>query len=99
MSAEQVCARLNEAAGKWGVQATKVVLSEISLPREAQEAVRGGHTRQAALLDSVGEAKSPVYTEGTIELFGEAWNATSPRPIAPGKKVRISRVVLEVEEL
>jgi membrane-bound ClpP family serine protease len=55
--------------------------------------------RQAALLGSVGEAKSPVYTEGTVELYGEGWNATSSRPIPPGKKVHVSRVVLEVEEL
>jgi membrane-bound ClpP family serine protease len=55
--------------------------------------------RQATLLGSVGEAKSPVYTEGTIELSGENWQATSQRPIAPGKKVRVKGVVLEVEEL
>jgi regulator of protease activity HflC (stomatin/prohibitin superfamily) len=97
--AEEVGSRLNEAAGKWGVQATKFEISEISLPREAQEAVQHGRTRQTALLGSVGEAKSPVYTEGTVELYGEGWNATSSRPIPPGKKVRVSRVVLEVEEL
>jgi regulator of protease activity HflC (stomatin/prohibitin superfamily) len=97
--AEQVCARLNEATAKWGVQATKVELSEITLPREAADAVQRGRTRQAALLGTVGEAKSPVYTEGSVELYGETWAATSPRPIAPGKKVRVSRVVLEVEEL
>jgi regulator of protease activity HflC (stomatin/prohibitin superfamily) len=97
--AEEVCSRLNEAAGKWGVQATKFEISEITLPREAQEAVQRGRTRQAALLGSVGEAKSPVYTEGAVELYGETWNANSPRPIPPGKKVRVSRVVLEVEEL
>jgi len=97
--AEGVCSRLNEAAAKWGVQATKLEISEITLPREAQEAVQRGRTRQAALLGSVGEAKSSVYTEGTVELYGEGWNATSSRPIPPGKKVRVSRVVLEVEEL
>jgi regulator of protease activity HflC (stomatin/prohibitin superfamily) len=96
---EEVCALLNEAAGKWGIQATKVEVTDITLPRESQEAVQRGRTRQAALLGSVGEAKSPVYTEGTVELYGEAWNATSVRPIAPGKKVRIRGVVLEVEEL
>jgi len=97
--AEEVYARLNEAAGKWGVQATKFEISEITLPREAQDAVQRGRTRQAALLGSVGEAQSPVYTEGTIELYGETWNANSQRPIPPGKKVRVSGVVLEVEEL
>jgi regulator of protease activity HflC (stomatin/prohibitin superfamily) len=97
--AEQVRARLNEAAAKWGVQATKLEISEITLPREAQEVVQRGRMRQAALLGSVGEAKSPVYTEGTIEMYGEMWNAASSRPIAPGKKVRVSRVLLEVEEL
>ena len=69
------------------------------LAREAQEAVQRGRMRQAALIGSVGEAKSPVYTEGTIEMYGEMWNAASPRPIAPGKKVRVSRVLLEVKEL
>jgi regulator of protease activity HflC (stomatin/prohibitin superfamily) len=97
--AEEVLERLNAAAGKWGIQATQIELREITLPREAQEAVQRGRTRQAALLGSVGDAKSPVYTEGSIELYGETWNATSQRPIAPGKKVRVSRVVLEVEEL
>jgi len=97
--AEQVRARLNEAAAKWGVQATKLKISEITLPRETQEAVQRGRTRQAALLGSVGEAKSPIYTEGTVELYGEGWHATSSRPIPPGNKVRVSRVVLEVEEL
>jgi regulator of protease activity HflC (stomatin/prohibitin superfamily) len=97
--AEDVLGRLNETTGKWGIQATRIELREITLPREAQEAVQRGRTRQAALLGSVGDAKSPVYTEGTVELYGEAWNATSSRPIAPGKKVRVSRVVLEVEEL
>jgi regulator of protease activity HflC (stomatin/prohibitin superfamily) len=96
---EQVRARLNETAAKWGVQATKLEISEITLPREAQEAVQRGRTRQAALLGSVGEAKSSIYTEGTVELYGEGWNATSSRPIPPGKKVRVSRVVLEVEKL
>ena len=97
--AEQVLARLNEVAAKWGARATKLEISEITLPREAQEAMQRGRMRQTALLGSVGEAISPVYTEGTIEMYGETWNATSPRPIAPGKKVRVSRVVLEVEEL
>jgi regulator of protease activity HflC (stomatin/prohibitin superfamily) len=97
--AEQVRVQLNEAAAKWGVQATKLEINEITLPRETQEAVQRGRTRQAALLGSVGEAKSPVYTEGTIELYGEGWPATSSQPIPPGKKVRVSRVVLEVEEL
>jgi regulator of protease activity HflC (stomatin/prohibitin superfamily) len=97
--AEQVRVQLNEAAAKWGVQATKLEINEITLPRETQEAVQRGRTRQAALLGSVGEAKSPVYTEGTIELYGEGWPATSSQPIPPGKKVRVSRVVLEDEEL
>jgi regulator of protease activity HflC (stomatin/prohibitin superfamily) len=97
--ADEVCSHLNDASRKWGVQSTKFEISEIILPREAQEIMPRGRTRQAALLGSVGEAKSPVYTEGTIELYGEAWNATSPRPIAPGKKVRVNRIILEVEEL
>jgi len=97
--AEEVRSRLNEVAGKWGIQTTKVEVTEITLPRESQEAVQRGRTRQAALLGTIGEAKSPVYTEGTIELYGEEWTATSTVPIAPGKKVRVSRVMLEVEEL
>jgi regulator of protease activity HflC (stomatin/prohibitin superfamily) len=97
--AEELCSRFNAAAVQWGVQATKVEFNDIVLPRAAQEAVQRGRTRQAALLGSVGETKSPVYTQGSVELYGEVWNTTSQRPIAPGKKVRVTGVVLEVEEL
>ncbi len=97
--AEQARSQMNATGQTWGGWAMKIELRHISSPSAAQDAGQRGRMRQAALLGSVGEAKSPVYTQGTIEMNGEIWNAASPRPIAPGKKVRVSRVVLEVEEL
>lgn len=53
-------------------------------------------------LGSIGETRSRVYQEGTVYLNGELWSATSGKPIAENKKVKvISRngYILEVEEL
>jgi regulator of protease activity HflC (stomatin/prohibitin superfamily) len=82
--AEQVCARLNEAAAKWGVQATKLEISEITLPREAQEAVQRGPTRQAACparwarrnLPSIPKAPlSYMAKDGTLPARGRSRRA------------------------
>jgi regulator of protease activity HflC (stomatin/prohibitin superfamily) len=97
--AEEVCRRLNTPGLTWGGWAMKIDVRGITPRPVAPEAVQGRFTSQSSLLGSVGEAKSPVYSEGTIELSGENWHASSQRPIAPGKKVRVKGVVLEVEEV
>jgi membrane-bound ClpP family serine protease len=49
------------------------------------------------LLDRIGEARTTVYTDGKIFLDGEEWHAISSRPISAGERVRVLRIVLEVE--
>lgn len=53
-------------------------------------------------LDAVGEAKSDIHQEGSVQVMGELWSAFSAKPIAAGAQVRVIRregFVLEVEEV
>lgn len=45
-----------------------------------------------------GETQSFVHTTGTVSVDNKTWNAMSDEPIAPNIKVRIKRIILEVEE-
>jgi membrane-bound serine protease (ClpP class) len=56
----------------------------------------------AAIVGSVGLAKSGIHTEGSVLAMGEEWSAWSDDKIAEGKKVRVvSRdgFLLKVEAL
>jgi membrane-bound ClpP family serine protease len=46
----------------------------------------------------VGETRTTVYTDGKVFAAGEEWYAISQRPISAGQRVRVVRMVLEVEE-
>lgn len=48
---------------------------------------------------AIGNTLTAVQAEGQIEISGENWNATSKNPIPPNTKVRITRVILEVEQI
>jgi membrane-bound ClpP family serine protease len=50
------------------------------------------------ILDRIGEARTTVYTDGRVLLDGEEWNAMSQSPISAGQRVRVLRIVLEVEK-
>ncbi len=55
-----------------------------------------------ALIGQVGETRTRVYHEGTVQLQGELWSARSQRPIPAGRKVRViarEGFVLIVEEI
>ena len=52
-------------------------------------------TRWVGLL---GEAHTTIYTDGKVLLDGEEWNAVSHAPISAGQRVRVVRVILEVEK-
>lgn len=47
---------------------------------------------------AVGEALTPVFRDGRVSFSGEEWEAVSQAPIAAGRRVRVTRVLLEVEE-
>lgn len=45
-----------------------------------------------------GETVTTVYTAGRVFLAGEEWEAMSLSPISAGQRVRVVRMVLEVEK-
>lgn len=58
--------------------------------------VQVGETK--SLLGVIGETQTTVHADGTVEVDGQAWDAMSDHLIAPKSKVRVKRVILEVEE-
>jgi membrane-bound serine protease (ClpP class) len=54
----------------------------------------------AALIGEVGEAKTDIFDEGSVQLNSELWSAHSQAPIPTGSRVRVLRrdgFTLEVE--
>jgi len=51
-----------------------------------------------SLLGQTGEARTTVYTDGKVLLAGEEWDAMSQSPISAGQRVRVVRIILEVEK-
>jgi regulator of protease activity HflC (stomatin/prohibitin superfamily) len=51
-----------------------------------------------AAVGTWGETQTTVDTTGTIILGDRIWNDMSDHPIAPKTKVRVKRVVLDIEE-
>jgi membrane-bound ClpP family serine protease len=53
------------------------------------------------LIGQVGEAKTAIHTEGSIQVAGEQWSAWSEAPIPAGEAVRVIRregLILKVEK-
>ena len=49
-------------------------------------------TGAQGLLGEIGVASTDLDPDGKVFVHGESWNATSPRPIQQGEKVRVIRV-------
>ena len=49
--------------------------------------------------DAIGETQTLVYNDGSVEIDGVVWNAMSKQPIAPNVRVRVTKVILEVENM
>lgn len=47
---------------------------------------------------AVGETRTTVYTSGKVSLMGEEWDAVSQSPISAGQRVRVVRMIVEVEK-
>jgi len=43
------------------------------------------------LVGEVGEAKTKVYEEGSVQVAGELWSARSEKPIPAGSSIRVVR--------
>lgn len=46
----------------------------------------------------VGETLSPVFRDGKVLFSSGEWDAISQTPIASGRRVRVVRMILEIEE-
>ena len=54
-----------------------------------------------ALIDTIGEAKTDIHAEGSVQVSGELWSARSRQPIPVGSKVRViarEGFILDVEK-
>lgn len=49
------------------------------------------------LIGVIGETRTTVYTDGKVSLMGEEWDAMSQSPISAGQRVRVVRMIIEVE--
>lgn len=50
------------------------------------------------LAGAVGETRTTVYADGKVLVAGAEWDAMSQSPISAGQRVRVVRMVLEVEQ-
>ena len=54
-----------------------------------------------SLIGAIGEAKTEIHSEGSVQVAGELWSAWSPSRISAGSPVRVVRregFILEVED-
>jgi membrane-bound ClpP family serine protease len=56
-----------------------------------------GIPRDEQIGEGVGKAVTDVYRDGEIEINGVRWDAVSDEFIRAGDKVRVKRVIIEVE--
>jgi len=71
----------------------------------AQKTLEADRVRPAhdlkALIDTIGEAKTDIHAEGSVQVAGELWSARSQQPIPVGSKVRViarEGFILDVEK-
>jgi membrane-bound ClpP family serine protease len=55
-------------------------------------------TPSRSFVGIVGETHTTVYTDGKVFLAGEEWDAMSQSPISAGQRVRVVRMIVEVEK-
>jgi membrane-bound ClpP family serine protease len=55
--------------------------------------------KQVVFPGAAGAAVTPIHAEGSVLIQDETWNAVSKAPIAAGEKVRIVKILVEVERL
>lgn len=80
------------ASGYLWIASTKVLETEKLKPKHDL----------SKLIGVVGEARTDIHTEGSIQLGSELWSARSEIPIPSGSKVRVTKregFILEVEPI
>lgn len=90
---QMILARLNEVTKPFAVKVTNVEIRELSINDRQKEIEEAKST-----VGNSGETQTAVHTTGTVLIGNQTWDAMSSHPIAPKSKVRVKRIVLEVEE-
>lgn len=53
----------------------------------------------SSLVGSLGESRTTIFTDGKVLVAGEEWPAVSESLISAGERVRVVRILLEVEKV
>lgn len=96
---ETLHSQLSAQSADWGVTITRATLNEISLPSGMSTplATIAGIIPQPGTL---GTAQATIFSnQGTVDIQGQPWAAISAHPIAPGRQVRVTKIILEVEDV
>jgi regulator of protease activity HflC (stomatin/prohibitin superfamily) len=62
------------------------------------ESAGEGNAVRTDLVGATGETRTTVFTSGKVLLGEEEWEATSQSVISAGRRVRVVKIILEVEE-
>lgn len=65
------------------------------IEKKAGEVEKTASTRMAGI---IGEARTTIYNDGKVFVAGEEWDATSRNVLSAGQRVRVVRMILEVEK-
>jgi membrane-bound serine protease (ClpP class) len=88
------------AGGKWWIPGVNPILAVVAsilytifLWIVVRKALQAYHRKPLHDLDElvgkVGEARTPIHGEGSVQIESELWSARSAEPILKGKRVRV----------
>ena len=64
-----------------------------------QQSGTGNNQTSLFLVGTFGEARTAIEESGEVVINGVVWNATSTQSIVPGTRVRVKRVIVDVESV
>jgi len=62
----------------------------VAVRKTVQAAARPVYNLES-LIGSIGEARSNIHEEGSVQVAGEMWSAKSDQPISAGSSIRVVR--------
>lgn len=74
----------------------------LAVPRTLDAMLAPPHQDMSHLLGKTGEARTEIYRDGTVQVAGEEWSASSEVVIPAGERIRVTGrqgFILEVEPL
>ncbi|HEX9332283.1 MAG TPA: NfeD family protein, partial [Anaerolineales bacterium] len=85
--------RLREALEGFGVVMTSFEIMKLVVDDRKKQMDEANSS-----VGTFGETQTTVHNSGTVIIGDRVWDAMSAKPIAPKSRVRVKRVVLEIEE-